>query len=163
MTNKEERPAGCVLRLFGAPEQTVQKAVAALQDTWQGTVHCRTRGAETLVALQSSTPRATAPGGTAVADKPCPGAVRGRGADSCHCRSAGAGTAPQAFGVQRCRRRGAAGDPAGKPSRRGKGIRFWRYELRQYRAYHPAQSEAAQSPGRQSLPAHWRGCRSCRS
>ena len=55
MTNKEERPAGCVLRLFGAPEQTVQKAVEALPDTWQGTVHCRTRGAETLVALQSST------------------------------------------------------------------------------------------------------------
>ena len=57
MTNKEERPAGCVLRLFGVPEQTVQKAVAALPDTWQGTVHCRTRGAETLVALQSSTPQ----------------------------------------------------------------------------------------------------------
>ena len=55
MTNKEERPAGCVLRLFGAPEQTVQKAVEALPDTWQGTVHCRTRGAETLVALQSNT------------------------------------------------------------------------------------------------------------
>ena len=44
MTNKEERPAGCVLRLFGAPEQTVQKAVEALPDTWQGTVHCRSRG-----------------------------------------------------------------------------------------------------------------------
>ena len=57
MTNKENRPAGCVLRLFGAPEQTVQKAVEALPDTWQGTVHCRTRGAETLVALQSSTPQ----------------------------------------------------------------------------------------------------------
>ena len=57
MTKKEERPAGCVLRLFGAPEQTVQKAVAALPDTWQGTVHCRTRGAEALVALQSSTPQ----------------------------------------------------------------------------------------------------------
>lgn len=57
MTNKEERPAGCVLRLFGAPEQTVQKAVEALPDTWQGTVHCRSRGAETLVALQSSTPQ----------------------------------------------------------------------------------------------------------
>lgn len=57
MTNKEERPAGCVLRLFGVPEQTVQKAVEALPDTWQGTVHCRTRGAETLVALQSSTPQ----------------------------------------------------------------------------------------------------------
>ena len=50
MTNKEERPAGCVLRLFGVPEQTVQKAVEALPDTWQGTVHCRSRGAETLVA-----------------------------------------------------------------------------------------------------------------
>ena len=57
MTNKEECPAGCVLRLFGAPEQTVQKAVEALPDTWQGTVHCRSRGAETLVALQSSTPQ----------------------------------------------------------------------------------------------------------
>ena len=57
MTNKEERPAGCVLRLFGAPEQTVQKAGEALPDTWQGTVHCRSRGAETLVALQSSTPQ----------------------------------------------------------------------------------------------------------
>lgn len=57
MTNKEERPAGCVLRLFGAPEQTVQKAVETLPDTWQGTVHCRSRGAETLVALQSSTPQ----------------------------------------------------------------------------------------------------------
>ena len=57
MTKEENHPAGCVLRLFGAPEQTVQKAVAALPDTWQGTVHCRTRGAETLVALQSSTPQ----------------------------------------------------------------------------------------------------------
>mgnify|MGYP000774059695 CR=1 FL=1 len=56
MTNKEERPAGCVLRLFGAPEQTVQKAVEALPDTWQGTVHCRSRGAETLVALQAQSP-----------------------------------------------------------------------------------------------------------
>lgn len=55
MTKEENRPAGCVLRLFGTPEQTVQKAVAALPDTWQGTVHCRTRGAETLVALQSDT------------------------------------------------------------------------------------------------------------
>ena len=57
MTKEEKCPAGCVLRLFGAPEQTVQKAVEALPDTWQGTVHCRTRGAEALVALQSSTPQ----------------------------------------------------------------------------------------------------------
>ena len=57
MTKEENRPAGCVLRLFGVPEQTVQKAVETLPDTWQGTVHCRTRGAETLVALQSSTPQ----------------------------------------------------------------------------------------------------------
>lgn len=55
MSKEEKRPAGCVLRLFGAPEQTVQKAVEALQDNWQGMVHCRTRGAETLVALQSDT------------------------------------------------------------------------------------------------------------
>ena len=57
MTKEEKCPAGCVRRLFGAPEQTVQKAVEALPDTWQGTVHCRSRGAETLVALQSSTPQ----------------------------------------------------------------------------------------------------------
>lgn len=57
MTKEEKCPAGCVLRLFGAPEQTVQKAVKALPDTWQGTVHCRSRGAEMLVALQSSTPQ----------------------------------------------------------------------------------------------------------
>lgn len=57
MTKEEKCPAGYVLRLFGAPEQTVQKAVEALPDTWQGTVHCRSRGAETLVALQSSTPQ----------------------------------------------------------------------------------------------------------
>ena len=57
MTKEENRPAGCVLRLFGVPEQTVQKAVEALPGSWQGTVHCRTRGAETLVALQSSTPQ----------------------------------------------------------------------------------------------------------
>lgn len=57
MTKEEKCPAGCVLRLFGAPEQTVQKAVEALPDTWQGTVHCRTRGAETLVALQGGTPQ----------------------------------------------------------------------------------------------------------
>lgn len=57
MTKEEKCPAGCVLRLFGAPEQTVQKVVEALPDAWQGTVHCRSRGAETLVALQSSTPQ----------------------------------------------------------------------------------------------------------
>ena len=152
MTNKEERPAGCVLRLFGAPEQTVQKAVEALPDTWQGTVHCRSRGAETLVALQSSTPQQLHRAVQQSADKPCPGAVRGRGADPCRCRSAGAGTAPQAAGVQRCRRRGAAGDPTGKPSRRGKGVRFWCYELRQCRAYRPAQPEAAQSAAGRACP-----------
>lgn len=57
MTKEKKCPAGCVLRLFGVPEQTVQKAVETLPDTWQGTVHCRTRGAETLVALQSSNPQ----------------------------------------------------------------------------------------------------------
>ena len=57
MTKEENRPARSEQRQFGTPEQTVQKAVAALPDTWQGTVHCRTRGAETLVALQSSTPQ----------------------------------------------------------------------------------------------------------
>ena len=97
-------------------------------------------------------PAAAAPGGTAAADKPCPGAVRGRGADPCRRRSAGAGAAPQAFGVQRCCCRGAAGDPAGKPSRRRKSVRFWCYELCQCRTQRPAQSQAAQSTAGRACP-----------
>ncbi|MFR9065632.1 MAG: hypothetical protein ACLVJH_00550 [Faecalibacterium prausnitzii] len=99
MTNKEERPAGCVLRLFGAPEQTVQKAVEALPDTWQGTVHCRSRGAETLVALQSST-RSNCTGRYNCCGQALPRRCTGKEQDPCRCRSAGAGTAPQAAGVQ---------------------------------------------------------------
>ena len=53
MTKEEKRPVSCVLRLFGASEQAVQQAAAALPEGWQGTVSCRSRGAETLVALQS--------------------------------------------------------------------------------------------------------------
>lgn len=151
MTNKEERPAGCVLRLFGVPEQTVQKAVETLPDTWQGHGTLSHPWCGNAGGTAKRHPAAAAPGGTTVADKPCPGAVRGRGADSCRCRSASAGTAPQAFGVQRCRRRGAAGDPAGKPSRRGKGVRFWCYELRQCGAYRRLSRKLRKAP--QAEPA----------
>ncbi len=53
MTKEEKRPVSGVLRLFGASEQAVQQAAAALPEGWQGTVSCRSRGAETLVALKS--------------------------------------------------------------------------------------------------------------
>lgn len=44
----------CVLRLFGAPMQRVQQAAAALPEQ-QVMARCRSRGAETLVALQGKT------------------------------------------------------------------------------------------------------------
>lgn len=44
----------CVLRLFGAPVQRIQQATAALPEQ-QVTAQCRSRGAETLVALQGKT------------------------------------------------------------------------------------------------------------
>lgn len=52
MKNEEKAPGSCVLRLFGAPEQTVQQAVAALPEKGRVTARCRRRGAESLIALQ---------------------------------------------------------------------------------------------------------------
>lgn len=51
----EKAPATCVLRLYGAAEQTVQQALAGLPQNGAVTVQCRSRGAETLVALQGKT------------------------------------------------------------------------------------------------------------
>lgn len=52
MTREEKTPAVCVLRLFGAEEQQVQQAAAALAQNGQATAQCRSHGAETLVALR---------------------------------------------------------------------------------------------------------------
>ena len=52
MTNEENTQSACVLRLFGASEQAVRQAAEALPAKWQVTAQCRSRGAETLIALQ---------------------------------------------------------------------------------------------------------------
>ena len=49
---EENASAGCVLRLFGVPAERVRQAADALPAKWQVTARCRSRGAETLVALQ---------------------------------------------------------------------------------------------------------------
>ena len=52
MKHEEKAPGSCVLRLFGVPEQTVQQAITALPEKGQVAAQCRSRGAETLIALQ---------------------------------------------------------------------------------------------------------------
>lgn len=55
MKHEEKTPGSCVLRLFGVPEQYVQQAAAALSEKGQVTAQCRSRGAESLIALQGKT------------------------------------------------------------------------------------------------------------
>ena len=55
MTNEEKTPERCILRLFGVPAEKVRQAADALPAKWQAAAQCRSRGAETLVALQSKT------------------------------------------------------------------------------------------------------------
>ena len=55
LSKEEKAPSSCVLRLFGAPVLSVQQAAAALPEKWQVTAQCRSRGAETLVALRGRT------------------------------------------------------------------------------------------------------------
>ena len=52
-----EAKAGCVLRLFGAPDAAVGAAVGQFPPQWNAAAQWKSRGAETLVALQSSTPQ----------------------------------------------------------------------------------------------------------
>ena len=56
MTNDEK--TGCVLRLFGAPALSVQQAVAALPAELALSAQCRSRGAESLIALRAKTAQA---------------------------------------------------------------------------------------------------------
>ena len=55
MRNREAAGTGCVLRLFGAPEWSVQQAVEALPEKWKLTAQYRSRGAECLIALRAAT------------------------------------------------------------------------------------------------------------
>lgn len=53
MSCEQNEPVRCVLRLFGASALGVQQAVSAFPPEWCVTAQCRSRGAETLIALQS--------------------------------------------------------------------------------------------------------------
>ena len=55
MIHEEKERAACVLRLFGAQDAAVQRAVQQLPGT---TAQCRSRGAETLLALRADSPQA---------------------------------------------------------------------------------------------------------
>ena len=65
MIHEEKTQTTCVLRLFGAPLWAVQQAV---QQTGLA-AQCRSRGAETLAALQTETPAALSKARKALADR----------------------------------------------------------------------------------------------
>ena len=65
LTHEEKAQTACVLRLFGAPLWAVQQAV---QQTGLA-AQCRSRGAETLAALQAETPAALSKARKALADR----------------------------------------------------------------------------------------------
>ena len=54
MTQQQE--AGCVLRLFGAQSTAVGKTVENFPPQWRAAAQWKSRGAETLVALQAQSP-----------------------------------------------------------------------------------------------------------
>ena len=53
MSSEQNEPVRCVLRLFGASALGVQQAASAFPPEWCVTAQCRSRGAETLIALRS--------------------------------------------------------------------------------------------------------------
>ena len=65
MIHEEKTQTTCVLRLFGAPLWAVQQAVQQAGLAAQ----CRSRGAETLAALQTETPAALSKARKALADR----------------------------------------------------------------------------------------------
>ena len=54
MTQQQE--TGCVLRLFGAQSTAVDKTVENFPPQWRAAAQWKSRGAETLVALQAQSP-----------------------------------------------------------------------------------------------------------
>ena len=65
LIHEEKTQTTCVLRLFGAPLWAVQQAV---QQTGLA-AQCRSRGAETLAALQAETPAVLSKAREALADR----------------------------------------------------------------------------------------------
>ena len=65
LIHEEKTQTTCVLRLFGAPLWAVQQAVRQTGLAAQ----CRSRGAETLAALQTETPAALSKARKALADR----------------------------------------------------------------------------------------------
>ena len=55
MTGEEKLQTTCVLRLFGVSALRVQQAAAGFPAAWQVQAQCRSRGAETLLALDAGT------------------------------------------------------------------------------------------------------------
>lgn len=55
LTHEEKTQTACVLRLFGMPAAAVRQAAQAIAAEGMA-VQCRSRGAETLLALQAETP-----------------------------------------------------------------------------------------------------------
>lgn len=55
MTGEEKLQTTCVLRLFGVSALRVQQAAASFPAAWQVQAQCRSRGAETLLALDAGT------------------------------------------------------------------------------------------------------------
>lgn len=53
MSVAEQTKAGCVLRLFGAPDAAVEAAVGGLMPQWSAAAQWKRRGGETLVALSA--------------------------------------------------------------------------------------------------------------
>ena len=51
-----EQESGCVLRLFGVTSTAVEQTVENFPPQWQAAARWKSRGAETLVALQAQTP-----------------------------------------------------------------------------------------------------------
>ena len=51
-----EQESGCVLRLFGVPSTAVEQTVENFPPQWQAAARWKSRGAETLVALQAQNP-----------------------------------------------------------------------------------------------------------
>ena len=92
MIHEEKTQTTCVLRLFGAPLWAVQQAVQQAGLAAQ----CRSRGAETLAALQTETPAALSKARKALADR---FAAELYGEGEMTLVHAGAGNAPQAAGM----------------------------------------------------------------
>ena len=82
-----------MLRLFGAQSTAVGKTVENFPPQWRAAAQWKSRGAETLVALQAQSPSGLKKGRAGPAAGVFGRPVRGRGDHSACRRGGGAGTA----------------------------------------------------------------------